>query len=261
MATRKPVVSIVMATFNRAVVIDRAIASVQQQDYGCWELIIWDDGSTDNTDEKVQPYLVDNRVTYIKSGNNRGVNYARNRAIERSKGDWVIILDSDNALFPDSLSIIVDAIGHYPSIYVHKFCVLSFSGRPLSSVGKEYVFVDASSYLKASIKGEFHTATHRYFMEKTKFFEDINGGEGIIWKLIVLDAGKICFHPEITLKYDMDGRDRLSVRRNNFRRLYMVHRKDVSTLWKAYLVHSPLQLLIATIKMVIYFIPAYVTAV
>ena len=62
----KPFFSIVMATYNRAYCIENAINSVLKQDFKDWELIIVDDGSTDNTEEVVKKYLDDKRIKYIK---------------------------------------------------------------------------------------------------------------------------------------------------------------------------------------------------
>jgi glycosyltransferase involved in cell wall biosynthesis len=59
-------ISIVIPTYNRAHTISKAIDSVNIQDYQKWELIIVDDGSTDNTEETIAPYLDDNRIKYYK---------------------------------------------------------------------------------------------------------------------------------------------------------------------------------------------------
>jgi len=88
-------VSVIMPTYNRAYVINRAIASVIQQNYDNWELIIVDDGSSDNTEEIVEG-VNERRIVYIKYDENKGANYARNIGISRAKGEYVCFLDSDN---------------------------------------------------------------------------------------------------------------------------------------------------------------------
>lgn len=90
-----PIVSVIIATYNREKYIKRAIESVLDQTYKNIELIIIDDGSIDKTEDIVWPYLVDSRVYYIYQ-ENKGVSLARNNAIKVSKGEYIAILDSDD---------------------------------------------------------------------------------------------------------------------------------------------------------------------
>jgi glycosyltransferase involved in cell wall biosynthesis len=95
-----PLVSVVIPTYNRAKTLARAIDSVLAQTYRNRELIVVDDGSTDDTDEILESYgdaLI--RVRQV----NRGVSAARNLGIERSNGDPVAFLDSDDEWLPEKL--------------------------------------------------------------------------------------------------------------------------------------------------------------
>lgn len=96
-------VSIIMPSYNTAGYISASIASVQEQTYTDWELIIVDDCSTDNTDEIVKPFLSDKRIKYIKNEANSGAAVSRNRALREAKGKWVAFLDSDDLWFPEKL--------------------------------------------------------------------------------------------------------------------------------------------------------------
>ena len=91
-----PKVSIITPTYNRASLIPDAIKSVLKQSYKDWELIIIDDGSTDNTKEVVRPYLTDSRITYLKNESNLGISKNRNKGISLSKGEYVAMIDSDD---------------------------------------------------------------------------------------------------------------------------------------------------------------------
>lgn len=66
-------------------------------------MIIVDDCSTDNTDEVVSTYLVDNRIKYIKKGKNSGAADSRNVALRKAKGKWIAFLDSDDLWLPEKL--------------------------------------------------------------------------------------------------------------------------------------------------------------
>ena len=96
-------VSIIMPSYNTAKYIVNAIHSVLQQTYSNWELIIVDDCSTDNTDEIIKPFLVDDRIIYLKNEKNSGAAISRNRALREAKGRWIAFLDSDDLWLPEKL--------------------------------------------------------------------------------------------------------------------------------------------------------------
>lgn len=103
-------VSVIMPTYNRRNVIDKAIDSVLNQTFSNYELIICDDGSTDNTElfvkSKYEKFLNDDKIVYIKQGN-FGVSKARNTALENANGDLIAYLDSDNIWKPTYLEKMV----------------------------------------------------------------------------------------------------------------------------------------------------------
>lgn len=88
-------ISIVIPTYNRAHLIERAISSVLTQDFKDWELNIVDDGSTDGTDNVVNPFLADSRINYIKK-KNTGATDTRNVGVNNSNGEYITFLDSDD---------------------------------------------------------------------------------------------------------------------------------------------------------------------
>ena len=109
-------VSIVLPTYNRADLLGRAIDSVVAQTYAHWELIVWDDGSTDETRRVVDRYS-DPRIQYLR-GTNHGAAYARNRAIEASGGEYLAFLDSDDEWNADKLWLEAAALTSHPEIDV-----------------------------------------------------------------------------------------------------------------------------------------------
>ncbi|MCI8796015.1 MAG: glycosyltransferase family 2 protein [Dorea sp.] len=88
-------VSIIMPTYNRAYIIERAIVSVIHQTYEDWELIIVDDASKDNTREIVKKYI-SNKILYFENFENKGSNESRNIGVRNAKGEYIAFLDSDN---------------------------------------------------------------------------------------------------------------------------------------------------------------------
>ncbi|ATH07299.1 hypothetical protein BIY24_04910 [Halobacteriovorax marinus] len=88
-------ISVIIPTFNREKFLSRAVESVLSQSYTEFELIIVDDGSTDNSYHEVKKYLKDSRVRYLYQSN-QGVSSARNLGVFVSSGEWVSFLDSDD---------------------------------------------------------------------------------------------------------------------------------------------------------------------
>ncbi len=101
-------VSIIMPSYNTAKYISETIESVQSQTYPFWELIIVDDCSTDNTDEVVKPYLLDDRIRYLKNDSNSGAAISRNRALREARGRWIAFLDSDDLWKAEKLENQID---------------------------------------------------------------------------------------------------------------------------------------------------------
>ena len=99
--------SVIMPTYNRGYIIEKSIVSVISQTYPNWELIIVDDGSTDNTCDKVYG-MKDSRIHYIRCETNEGANHARNIGIENASGAYLAFLDSDNQWHKDYLESQLD---------------------------------------------------------------------------------------------------------------------------------------------------------
>ncbi len=97
----KPKFSIILPTFNRAYILWKSILSVVNQKYPFWELIIVDDGSSDNTDKLVREFK-DERIKYYYQ-NNEGPCVARNNGVKNASGDWICYLDNDNEYRDDYL--------------------------------------------------------------------------------------------------------------------------------------------------------------
>ena len=109
MSSNSPHFSIITPTFNRAKYIVTAIESVLAQRFENFELIIVDDGSTDESASLIAPFAaVDKRVRYIHQ-ENKGRSVARNVGIDIAKGKYVCFLDSDDFWLPNHLANIEKA--------------------------------------------------------------------------------------------------------------------------------------------------------
>jgi GT2 family glycosyltransferase len=112
-ASNTPTVSVVIPAYNRAAVVGRAIRSVFAQTFEDWELVVVDDGSTDDT-HRVIASLSDARTRCVRHDHNRGQSAAQNTGINVSRGSYVAFLDSDDEWLPQKLAKVVDCFGALP---------------------------------------------------------------------------------------------------------------------------------------------------
>jgi glycosyltransferase involved in cell wall biosynthesis len=139
-----PGVSVIMPTCNRAALVTRAIRSVLSQSFEDLELIIVDDGSTDNTGSVVGQ-IDDPRIRYFRHSERQGGSQARNTGIMNSAGGYVAFIDDDDAWHPKKLALQVDAIRE--------------TGADLIYTGCNYVDASTGNIIKKRIptdKGDLH---------------------------------------------------------------------------------------------------------
>ncbi len=171
---KKPFFSIIIPTFNRAHLIQIPIKSILNQTFEDWELIIIDDGSTDNTQEIVTGFN-DSRIRYFWQENQKE-SAARNHGIVRAQGEWICFQDSDDAYLPDHLAVLYDGIKNNPEYKCIK------TGLIIYQDGKEIHRTD----IKPSFKYDtfpyeaFTTGCyHRLVFDTIKFDERFFAGEDL----------------------------------------------------------------------------------
>ena len=120
-------VSVVIPTYNCAKYISQAIQSVLDQSYGDTEIIVVDDGSTDETRDVIQPYM--QGIVYIYQ-ENKGLPGARNRGIAEASGEYIAFLDADDRWHNNKLEYQTQVLESFPSVYLvfSDFCVFDEYG-------------------------------------------------------------------------------------------------------------------------------------
>jgi glycosyltransferase involved in cell wall biosynthesis len=108
-------VSVVIPTFNRARLLPRAVESVLAQTQPPTEIIVVDDGSTDDTAEVLESWS--SEITVLRQ-ENRGVSAARNRGIQAARGDWIALLDSDDEWRPQKMARQLAALSESPDLRI-----------------------------------------------------------------------------------------------------------------------------------------------
>ena len=115
MRVHSPDISIIIPTYNRAEWIVEAVESVLNQSFTDFELIVVDDGSTDETPEALAVYL--DRLKFI-SQPNRGVSAARNTGIQFARGKYICFLDSDDLWKPRKLEVQLKEMARHPEFKI-----------------------------------------------------------------------------------------------------------------------------------------------
>ncbi|HPF70043.1 MAG TPA: glycosyltransferase family A protein, partial [Candidatus Krumholzibacteria bacterium] len=101
--TSTPLVSVVCASYNMGQYVGEAVDSVLAQDYPALEMIVVDDGSTDDTQQRLARFAGDARVKVIRQ-ENQGQTVAKNRGLKEATGDLIGFCDADNRWMPGKLA-------------------------------------------------------------------------------------------------------------------------------------------------------------
>jgi glycosyltransferase involved in cell wall biosynthesis len=104
-----------MPTFNQEKFLSRAINSLLKQTLDNWELIIVNDGSTDNTFHVVQDFLEDKRIKYLQNVSNKGLGASINNALGIAQGKYIAYLPSDDIYYKDHLQSLYETLKKNPS--------------------------------------------------------------------------------------------------------------------------------------------------
>jgi glycosyltransferase involved in cell wall biosynthesis len=107
-----PSVSVIIPTFNRSQKLIRALRSVLKQTFHDYEVIVVDDGSSDDTYQALTSYMP--LIQYVRHHVNRGVSAARNSGIRRACAPWIAFLDSDDYWLEDKLSVQMEYVERNP---------------------------------------------------------------------------------------------------------------------------------------------------
>lgn len=111
MTDTTPLVSVILPTYNCANFLPASIGSILSQTYHSYEIIVIDDGSTDNTKEVLVPFI--QRITYINLEQNKGLPAARNVGIRSAQGKYIAFIDADDLWMPEKLQTDIEYFGKY----------------------------------------------------------------------------------------------------------------------------------------------------
>lgn len=114
-----PKISVIMPVLNGEKYLNQAIESILNQTFTDFELIVVDDGSTDQTPEILRAYAeLDDRARIVTNPENKGIGYSRNRGVATSRGEYIANLDADDWSMPERFDKQVNFLNQHPEISV-----------------------------------------------------------------------------------------------------------------------------------------------
>ena len=211
-----PFFSIVLPSFNRAHLLPQAIASVLSQTFNEWELIIVDDGSTDNTAEVVKA-IGDERVRYIYQTNAER-SAARNNGIAYAEGTYICFLDSDDYYLPQRLNLLYDELTqrNFPVEVFYTDVVKDLDGKVENMNGKYDTEGSVFDNIAEHVIGNPQVCIHKQIFDEFKFNVRFRLGEDMELWLRIARKYKFTYLKNQYTFVAVEHSDRsVNVKRNN----------------------------------------------
>lgn len=188
-------VSVIIPLYNRKHLIERCVRSVQNQTYRHLEMIIVDDGSTDEPDEVLAALAQDERVRVIRKPNG-GVSSARNAGLDAATGEYVQFLDSDDVLVSNATEIAVSSMERHAADVVsfgvlHEKSDCCLPPAPIGEhrlfYGEDIVLASFREYRQCTVWNKLY---RRCLIGRLRFPEGVSWGEDYIFSLAYLSVSQ-----------------------------------------------------------------------
>jgi len=216
MKKAKPMVSILIITYNRKEDLAEVLEALLKQKYSPLEIIVIDNNSTDGTDKMFDKMFNMPHIRYFKMSENLGVSGGRNVAIDKAKGDILITIDDDAVLEnPEATNMVVTRLISDPEVGVLMFKIVNYFTGNL----QKNAFPCRNK--KADSDSEFETtwfigaghAIARNVYESIGLYREFRpwGSEDFDYSLRVIDAGlKIVYFPQVVVRHKISESGRIA---------------------------------------------------
>jgi len=200
-------VSIILCTYNRGPLLPRVIESVLQQTFADWELIIIDDGSSDNTKKIIEPYFEQHqRIRYFFQ-ENKGLALARNAGLAVARGEFITFVDSDDEYDPKHIELRIKFL------LANQDVDMIHGGVKLIGPKEKYYVVDLSNPKKKIHLKNCHIGGTFFFrkeiVERIEGFREIPFGEDFDFYTRAKEYFVIHKVKYSTYLYHLEANDRL----------------------------------------------------
>lgn len=194
-------ISIIINIFNEADVIQKTLTSIFNQNVKDIEVIMVNDGSTDNLDEIIEPWL--DKITYIKFEKNKGRQVARNVGIDHSKGEYLFVCDADISMKLDCLEKMLAAL-HNNQKAAYAYAAFTWGNKTFTSFPfdaeklKKMNYINMASLVRKNL--------HPRFDEKIGKFQEWD-----VWLTLLERGYEGVYVPEILFSFGPPRKTGLSV--------------------------------------------------
>jgi glycosyltransferase involved in cell wall biosynthesis len=197
-------VSVVIPTYKHARLVLQTLDSVFAQTFSDYEIIVVNDGSPDDTAERLAPLVQAGKIRYFEQPN-AGQSHARNRGVSEARGEFLALLDDDDLWPPDKLQWQVQALRDAPSAVLAYGSMETFGGDPIYSFPK----TDApSGRVKARFFEQNWMRSPGQTLIRTETFRAVGGFDPSVWGcedwelfLRLADAGEFVYENRLALRY------------------------------------------------------------
>jgi glycosyltransferase involved in cell wall biosynthesis len=205
----KPLISIIIPTYNRADTLPRTIESILNQTWQNFEVVVVDDGSSDTTGELLKQYK-DERIKVLKHEVNKGVTAAKNTGLNNIRGEWFTVVDSDDELVTDALESVIDIPLNKDQTITKVTCNgIDSTTNELTGRGLDHDQYIDEEVIISRISGDFWGLTKTELLGNDRFIENLSGVEDTLWFKIYAKA-RIFYLHKAPLIVHTEGIDRVS---------------------------------------------------
>lgn len=229
-------ISIIVPVYNASAYIRETISMVAAQTYGNWELLLVDDGSEDDSREKIRESMEsgDARIRLIEKQQNEGAARARNTGIEASKGRYVAFLDADDLWMPDKLEKELAFMKEKQAAFV--FTAYEFGDEDAKRTGKVVNVPPSLTYFKALSRTVIFTTTVMLDTERTGRelirMPEVKSEDTATWWKILKNGFTAYGLNEVLAVYRRPARSLSSNKLEAIRRIWNLYRKQEKlSLW------------------------------
>lgn len=204
-----PLVSVVVTAYNRANTITRTVQSILNQTYNNIEIIIVDDGSTDNTNELIEK-IEDKRIRIFRHPKNGGVIAAKNTALDNIKGEWFVFVDSDDEIIPEAIETLIKIPLEFDKevTAIDSGAFETVSNKLSEQSFKSDQYVDEGTIIR-ECRGDVWGMTKTSLIGSDRLNENLPGWEDILWYKVNARAKRYYIHKQLYI-YHTEGADRIS---------------------------------------------------
>ena len=227
-----PYFSVCIPLYNKANFITKTIQSVLDQHFTDFEIVICDDGSTDDSAKKIEKFH-DKRIKLIRQ-KNQGASAARNRAIKESTGEYIAFLDADDLWYATHLTHLHYLIDHYPQakLFATNYEIQMPDGRKRLPFFSKQIYIGIiDDYFLASLSDAvmtcFNAAVHRSVFDEIGYFNsDYRTGQDVDFAIKANLKFKLAYHNLVSVTYHRETENNLAQSKLNADRLKYIESYD-----------------------------------